>query len=430
VHAAARHVTFQVPTRASGPGDWTPPIDRHTTAMAPPIDLNAPAEGHAPPDEFALWRLGLRPFYLAASAFASLSIGLWAAQSAGWLTRPYLDGPMWHAHEMIFGFALAVIAGFLLTAVRNWTGRATPSGGWLMALAGLWIAGRVLLLTPYAVAAAVIDTLFPIAVALGIGLPLVRSGNRRNYLFIGLLLALAALDLTEHLARLRVIALTERHAVQAALDVVLLIMTVMGGRVIPMFTSNDVGGSQPRRNAAIEKLAPASAVALLVADLVAAPAWVLIAVLALGAVVQGIRVWLWRPWQTLRVPLVWVLHAGYLWIPLHLGLRALAEAGELPTPIATHALTTGAVGLLTIGMMTRTARGHSGRPLTADGYEIAAYVLVGLAAITRVFVPLVAMSVYREAVIASAGMWSVAYGIYAVHYWPILTRPRIDGKPG
>ena len=398
--------------------------------MAQPIDLHAPADGPLPPEPFALWQLGLRPFYLLASAFASLSIGLWAAQYAGWLTRPYLDGPMWHAHEMIFGFALAVIAGFLLTAVRNWTGRPTPSGGTLMALVGLWIAGRVLLLTPFAVTAAAIDTLFPVAVALGIGLPLVRSGNRRNYMFIGLLLAMAALDLTEHLARLRVIDLTERYAVQGALDVVLLIVTVMGGRVIPMFTSNGVRGSQPRRNAAIERLAPASAVALLVADLLPVPAWALVAVLVLGAIVQAIRVWLWRPWQTLRVPLVWVLHAGYLWIPLYLGLRALAEAGGLATPIATHALTAGAIGMLTIGMMTRTARGHSGRPLTADRYEVAAYSLVGVAAITRVFLPLVVMSAYRDAVIASASMWSLAWAIYAVRYWPILTRPRVDGKPG
>jgi uncharacterized protein involved in response to NO len=127
---------------------------------------------------------------------------------------------------------------------------------------------------------------------------------------------------------------------------------------------------------------------------------------------------------------VWVLHAGYLWIPVHLLLRALAEAGMLALPIATHALTIGAIGMMTLGMMTRTARGHSGRPLAADRHEVVAYALVGLAAITRVFVPLVAMSMYREAVIASACMWSAAYAIYAIRYWPILTRPRIDGKPG
>ena len=398
--------------------------------MALPLDLNAPAREVPAPDGLALWKLGFRPFYLLASAFASLSIALWAAQYAGWLSHPYLDGPMWHAHEMIFGYTLAVIAGFLLTAVRNWTGRPTPAGAALMALAALWIAGRVLLLTPLAVAAAAVDVLFPVAVALGLGVPLAKSGNRRNYFLIGLLLAMAALDLTEHLARQGVIALPERYAVQGALDVILLIITVMGGRVIPMFTSNGVRGATPQRKAVIERLAPASAVALLVADLLQFPAWALIAVLAPAAVVQGVRVWLWRPWQTLRVPIVWVLHAGYLWIPLHLLLRALGEAGELPLPVATHALTVGAIGMMTLGMMTRTARGHSGRPLAADRHEVLAYALVGLAAITRVVVPLFAMSMYRDAVIASACMWSAAFAIYAVRYWPILTRPRIDGKPG
>ena len=395
--------------------------------MAKLLEIEAPA---APPAASVLWRLGLRPFFLVASAFASLSIALWAAQYAGWLRHPYLDGPMWHAHEMIFGFALAVIAGFLLTAVRNWTGRPTASGGTLIALVGLWTAGRVLLLTPYDVAAAAVDTLFPMAVALGIGVPLLRSGNRRNYLFIGLLLAMAALDLTEHLSRLGIVAVPERYAVQGALDIVLVIMTVMGGRVIPMFTANGVRGAAPRRNPTIERLAPASAVALLVADLLQAPSWTLIAVLAPGALVQGLRAWLWRPWQTLRVPLVWVLHAGYLWIPAYLALRALGEAGALSMPVATHALTVGAIGMLSIGMMTRTARGHSGRPLAADHRDVAAYALVGLAAFTRVVVPLVAMSLYREAVIASACMWSAAYAIYVVRYWPILTRPRIDGNPG
>src|SRR5487761_1921098 len=419
-----------MPARDAAPVARRPRAGRYNALMAKLLDIEAPATRPAAPDVFALWHLGLRPFFLVASAFASLSIALWAAQYAGWLRQPYLEGPMWHAHEMIFGFALAVIAGFLLTAVRNWTGRPTPSGGTLIALVGLWIAGRVLLVTPYAVAAAAVDTLFPVAVAVGIGVPLLRSGNRRNYPFIGLLLAMAALDLTEHLSRLGVIALPERYAVQGALDIVLVIMTVMGGRVIPMFTSNGVRDSAPRRNAIIERLAPASAVALLVADLLQAPPSALIAVLALGALVQGLRAWLWRPWQTLRVPLVWVLHAGYLWIPVYLALRALAEAGALPMPIATHALTAGAIGMLTIGMMTRTARGHSGRPLAADRHEVAAYSLVGAAAFTRVVVPLVAMSLYREAVIASACMWSAAYAIYAIHYWPILTRPRIDGKPG
>jgi uncharacterized protein involved in response to NO len=386
------------------------------------------------PPAFALWRLGFRPFYLLASVFASLSIALWGAQYAGWLSAPYLGGPLsghlWHSHEMIFGFALAVITGFLFTAVRNWTGRPTPTGISLAALAALWVAGRILVLTPYGVAAAALNTLFPVVVAIVIGNVLVKSDNRRNFFFVALLAVMAVAVSMTHLALLGVISLPQQLGIRTALDVVLLVLIIMGGRVIPMFTSNGVPGGHVRRSAVIEWLAPASAVALLVADFLSPPAEIVAVVLAVGAVANAARVALWRPWQTVRVPLVWILHAGYLWIPVHLALRALAELEMVPSPLATHALTVGAVGALTLGMMTRTAKGHTGRPLHADGYEIAAFALVSMAALTRVLVPLALPHVYREAVVVSACLWSAAYAIYAIRYWPILTRPRIDGKPG
>jgi len=379
---------------------------------------------------FALWRLGFRPFFLLASSFASLSIALWGAQYAGWLGMPYLSGAIWHAHEMLFGFTLAVMTGFLFTAVRNWTGHPTPTGAPLAMLAALWIAGRVLVLTPYAIAAAAINTLFPLAVAVGIGVPLVRSGNRRNLFFIALLVLIAIGELATHLALLDIVALSDRLGVQAALDVILLVMTVVGGRVVPMFTSNGVQGAQVQRNTLVERLVPASMLGVLLADLLPVPTELLAIILAVGAAAQAARVLLWRPWQTVRVPLVWILHIGYFWIPVHFTFRLLSEFDLVSPLLATHALTVGAIGALTLGMMTRTSRGHTGRPLVADPFEVGAFTLVTAAAITRVFVPLAVPSAYREAVIGSACLWSVAYAIYAVRYWPILTRPRLDGKPG
>ena len=378
---------------------------------------------------FVLWRLGFRPFFLLASTFASLSIALWGAQYAGWLRMPYLSGAIWHAHEMLFGFVLAVMTGFLFTAVRNWTGHPTPFGAPLAMLAALWIAGRVLVLTPYAIAAAAINTLFPLAVAVGIGVPLVRSGNRRNLFFIVLLVLIATGELATHLALLDIVALPDRLGVQVALDVILLVMTVVGGRVVPMFTTNGVQGAQVQRNTLVERLVPASMLGVLLADLLPVPTELLAIILAVGAAAQVARVLLWRPWQTVRVPLVWILHIGYFWIPVHLTFRVLSEFDLVSPLLATHALTVGAIGALTLGMMTRTARGHTGRPLVADPFEVGAFTLVTAAAITRVLVPLALPSAYREAVIGSACLWSVAYAIYAVRYWPILTRPRLDGKP-
>ena len=139
---------------------------------------------------------------------------------------------------------------------------------------------------------------------------------------------------------------------------------------------------------------------------------------------------LWRPWKTLRVPLVWVLHVAYLWIPVHFVLRALADLGWVGPSLAAHALTVGAIGGLTIGMMTRTALGHTGRPLRAGRREVACYLLVALAAIVRVLVPLALPRFTQAAVLWSAALWSAGFGLYAICYWPILTRPRIDGKPG
>ena len=197
-----------------------------------------------------------------------------------------------------------------------------------------------------------------------------------------------------------------------------------------MFTTNGVPRAQVLRNKMVELIVPASAVALLFADLLPSPAGLLAIVMALGAAAQSTRVLLWRPWQTLRVPLVWILHIGYFWIPVHLGLRALSEFGLVPPPFATHALTVGVVGALTLGMMTRTARGHTGRALVADPWEIGAFLRVTAAAIMRVLLPLALPNTYREAVIASACLWLGAYAIYVVRYWPILTRARLDGKPG
>jgi uncharacterized protein involved in response to NO len=426
------------------------PIDREPRTLRPPnltvAGSAARAAGPHPPgkdalvgvrssdkaasDGIALWRLGFRPFYLLASVFASASIALWGAQYAGWLSTPYLAGPIWHAHEMLFGFTLAVITGFLFTAVRNWTQLPTPTGTMLAALALLWLAGRVLVLTPYGTAAAAVTTAFPLTVAASILVPLARSGGGRNLLFVGLLVALAGSELAIHLAELHVVSFSSRLGVQAALDIVLVVMTVLGGRVIPMFTTNAIPGSGASRNVRLERAVAASLAALVLADVFQTTGIMLAVLLALSAAVHGARALLWRPWRTLGNPMVWILHVGYLWIPVHLALRAMAEAGFVAGALATHALTVGAIGGLTLGMMTRTARGHTGRPIQAARSEIVAFTLVTAAAITRALVPLVLPAAYRDAVIASACLWSAAYSVYAVRYWPILTRPRIDGKPG
>ena len=387
----------------------------------------APAAGQP---RFALWQLGFRPFYLLASAFAALSIGLWAVQFAGWLPLAYLQGPLWHAHEMLFGFMLAVIVGFLFTAGGNWSGRPTPTGLPLAALAALWVAGRILVLTPFGWTAALVNAAFPLASAFALAIPLVAARNRRNYFFVGLLLLLSGAALAFHLSALGVIRVPAWIGIQLALDILLFIMAVMGGRVIPMFTNNAVSGANATRRPMVERAALGGVLALLLIDVSDLPPTVA-AVAALAAALAHFARWLlWRPWKSLDNTLVLVLHLAYAWIPVHLALRALASHGWVSPSLATHALTVGAAGGLIIGMMVRTARGHTARVLRADQFDTACFLLVLLAALVRILVPLFAPSQTIVAVLASAAFWTWGFGLYAVRYWSVLTRPRLDGKPG
>jgi uncharacterized protein involved in response to NO len=381
-------------------------------------------------NSFALWNLGFRPFYLLASLFSVFSVLLWAAQYSGYLPSGYLRGPAWHGHEMLFGYTTAVIAGFLLTAVRVWTNQPTASGMSLMALAALWVCGRILVLTPLDITAAVVNAAFPVAVAVAIGIPLVRSRNVRNYFFVGLLLLMGMLVLAVHLAWRVNPDFSPQTGLQLALDVVLFIMVVMGGRVIPMFTHSGVPGTRATRYGVVENLALGGVLLLFAADLLRWDPIAVATIALISAIAHGVRLALWRPWRTLATPLVWVLHAAYAWIVVHLALRGLPGL-ELPTgPFATHALTVGAIGGLTLGMMTRTARGHTGRPLEADGFEFTSFLLIQVAALVRVFGGAAFPALYLASVQLAGLLWAAAFGLYAVRYWPILSRPRLDGKPG
>ncbi len=385
----------------------------------------------APTNRFALWNLGFRPFFLFAVVFSTITIACWVAQFAGWTgSHMFRAGPLWHAHEMLFGYAFAVIAGFLFTAVRNWTNQPTPTGPTLAFIAALWLAGRVLVLTPWPLLAAVPDSAFALAVAACIAVPLVRSRNARNYFFIGLVLALGAVNLGFYLGMGDWLQFAVDRGLRFGLDLVLLIMVVMGGRVIPMFTANAVRGAQPRRYPWLERVAIGSVIALLAAESLPLPAIAIALVAAVCALAQGARLVLWQPWLTAKQPILWILHAAYAWIVAYLALRALAAMDIVPISLAVHALTVGAIGGLTVGMMTRTARGHTGRTLQAGKLEVWSYVLIQAAAVVRVLVPLADPQWYLVAIIVAGGLWSVAFILLAVQFAPMLLRPRVDGRSG
>lgn len=363
-----------------------------------------------------LLALGFRPFYLLAGAYAALSVPLWALQYFGVL--PPVQ-PLWHAHEMIFGYAFAVIGGFLLTAVRAWTGLPTPSGAPLGALAAIWLAAR--LIAPFSLqASSVVDLVFAAGLAWAIGQPIVASRNR-NWFFIVIVLAIGAASV--------LFALSPRTGLQVGLDMVLLVIAIMAGRVVPSFTNNAIPGAGARRVQSLEYAALAAIAAILVLDSLQFPG-AAARVALLAAALHALRLALWAPLATRGRPILWILHLSYAWIVVHLAMRGLSEFLLVPPVLATHALTVGAIGGMTLGMMTRTARGHTARPLSTGPAEIWAYSLVHAAAFVRVLVPLALPVAYMATVAASAALWAIAFAIFTLSYLPVLSRPRLDGKPG
>jgi len=375
----------------------------------------------------ALWDLGFRPFYLLAALLAALSVPLWALQFSGLLTQPVLRGSAWHAHEMVFGYALAVVIGFLFTAGRNWSGQPTPTGKPLMALAALWLLARLLVLSPWLWASLLLNLAVPWAAAWGLWRALHAAGNKRNYFFVGLLVAMGLASAAVHLGQAGVLRLP---GLNIGLDLLLFMIAVMAGRVVPMFSNNGVPGMKATRQPQLEKAALGSVLLLLALDLLAVEGAVLAAALLAAALAQGLRLALWQPWKSWRNPLVWVLHLAYAWLPVHLLLRASATLGWIAPGPATHALTLGVIGLITLGMITRTALGHTGRPLKAGPVEISAYLSMLLAALLRVLFPLLAPASLMLGVQLSAALWSLSFVLYLVRYTPLLMRPRPDGQAG
>ncbi len=383
------------------------------------------------PARFALWDLGFRPFFLCAGLFAFISILLWTAQFAGYFgDRVYLAGPLWHAHEMIFGYTFAVVVGFLFTAVRNWTSFPTPAGKLLAAIVGLWIIARCSVAAGWPSAAAAADSAFALSAAIGIAVPLYRGRNLRNSIFVALVLALGAANVVFYVAMVEAAGVVVARDLELGLHLILLMITVVGGRVIPMFTANAVGGAGPRRNVWVERAAIGSVLALIVADIFAPPPLAVAAIAGIAVIAHAARLGLWKPWHARTVPILWILHASYAWIVAYLAMLSLAAMGVIAENIAAHALTVGVIGGLTVGMMTRVARGHTGRPLRAGAAETAAYVLIQVAAAIRVFLPVAVPQLYLASVVISGVFWSAVFFLFTAVFWPILTRPHVDGMSG
>jgi len=400
-------------------------------AVVPLVTSRKDPAGTAVP----VFALGFRPFFLVAGAAAVVLLALWVLHyTAQTALGAYYPPAIWHGHEMVFGYTVAVIAGFLLTAVRNWTDLQTLRGAPLAVLVALWVAGRVLPFhadeVPHAVVAGT-DLLFLPLLTVALAVPLLRRREARNLVFLPLLLALTLANALVHCEILGYAQSTARIGLYLGVNLVVLIIAVIGGRVIPFFTQRALPGAAPRQWPAVEGVGYGSIVAFAVLDGLwpAGLSGGLVALLA--AVSHGVRLAGWYDRRIWGVPLLWVLHAGYAWMVIGFGLAAVAAAGLISPGAALHAFTVGAIGMLTLGMMARVALGHTGRPLEPARVMGLAFVLVVAAAGVRVAgATLAAAEWYIWSVSLSGALWGGAFAVFVAVYTPILLRPRVDGQPG
>ncbi|MCB1306895.1 MAG: NnrS family protein [Leptospiraceae bacterium] len=389
-----------------------------------------------------IWSLGFRPLFLGGTLWSVVMIALWSLHYAGWLRMlPANRNPInWHAHEMLFGFVSAIIAGFILTASQNWTGKRGVHGLRLQFLVAIWLSARLASIipgVPYELYAALDILFWPVLLALLWPYLGVRTQRRNQafFIFFMLMFAAALLSHADEWSLLKYI-LPDTHQAFApyghrlAIDTILLIIALIGGRIIPLFTRNAIADAQPVSYVWLDRAAFLVLAIWLVLDVLQPYSrWTAIA----AAVVTGVhalRFSGWQFWKTVRKPIVLVLHCGYAWLLIGWALKALQPISALHAPLATHALTAGGMGVMIYAMITRVSLGHTARPIQADSAILAGYVLINVAVILRVLAPMISMQNYNLLVGISGVVWSIAFVLFLWRYSGKLISPRLDGKPG
>jgi uncharacterized protein involved in response to NO len=386
----------------------------------------------------ALWGRGFRPFFLGVGVYGALVVAVWTAIWRGALPAPaWLIPAWWHGHEMLFGVVSAAVAGFLLTATPVWTGRPALSGRPLAALAALWGLGRLAMLAagvlPAGLVAAIDAAFLPLVAALLLR-TLWGTGQTRNYGVVALVALLALANAAVHAEATGLAAGSAQRALRFAADLVVVLIVVIGGRITPAFTENALRrrgiAARVRTRPSLDRLAVAATALLAFADLVAPRSAASGALAALAALAVGARMVGWQTLRSLHDPLVWSLHAGLAWVVLGLALVAAGDLGGwVPATSGLHALTAGAMGSMILAVVTRVSLGHTGRPLVLPRGAFAAYLLVHAGALARVVAPL-AGAAQASLLLVGGLLWAAAFAVFASVYAGILTRPRIDGKPG
>lgn len=388
---------------------------------APSISAGPRVKPHVNLSQF--FQDAFRPFYLGGALFAAIAVPLWLGMWYHNYVTPSLPSLYWHAHEMVFGFAAAIIIGFLFTAARNWTGLPLPAGMPLALLAGLWLAARVGMFFAYGPGTAVADSLLLVIVAGVLARKFILARSWCSMPMVIVLSLLAGANIAFHAAAHNLIPISPLRAIEAGLLFVVLIEMIVGGRVVPGFSANAAPGVWRWRSTWLQRGAFTLAAAAFLADSFHAPPLVTGALALLAGAAVAVQAIGWNPFAARGNPMLWILHAAYAWIPIGLALLGLAAFGIVPRSAAIHALAVGSMGGLIIGMITRTALGHSGRMVRAGRVEVTAFILVLLAAALRVAATLIP-PFYLAGMLAAGSAWAAAFLLYVVSYGPILLGKR------
>jgi uncharacterized protein involved in response to NO len=384
--------------------------------------------------EHPVFALGFRAFFVLAGLAALILIVFWNAMYKGTATPDvYFADTYWHAHEMLLGYTVAVISGFLLTAVKNWTGRQTLTGCQLASLCLLWLYGRILPFyagwLPDALIALVDFSFLPV-LAYHISKPVIEAKQFKNLVFVGLLLLLALGNGLIHAEMLGLQKNTAWMGIQLVVATLIILILIIAGRVFPFFTERGIPGTLTIKNPMLDGLAIASAVAVFALQVFGVSGTVLALAAILAAAANGMRLSGWYVQRIWYVPLLWVLYTGYSWIILGFMLTVLSAYSVILPSLALHAFTIGGIGVLTLGMMARVSLGHTGRALKASNAMAIAFVLINLAALFRVLLPVAMPGWYSNFIYVSVLSWLAAFALFIFVYAPMLTSARIDGQEG
>jgi len=381
---------------------------------------------------FALFNLGFRPFFLLSAIFAAILMLLWGLLYSQLIQlNSYYGFIDWHSHEMLFGYAAAVIAGFLLTAVRNWTNIDTISHMPLAILSGIWLLARIL---PFSTLPggliAFVDIAFFFFLAVAIAHPIIKAKQWHNLIMVAILSVFLLADVLVQSQHLGWYTGGVAAGNTLALYSILMIIQVLTGRVMPFFTRVIVPNTQVVERPLLEKILLVTLVFLAIADVLSLNGLLISLLAAVLLVAHVLRVFPWFSKPVLNTPILWVLYAGYLWLLIGFTLKVLVGLELVTNNLAIHAWTVGVIGITTYGMMARVSLGHTGREMLPSKLAIAGFYLLFAAAVVRVLLPLLFMTQYILWIELASVLWVIAFILFSIAYFPVLTQPRVDGRPG